>query len=185
VRVMAATNQNLEEMVAAGRFRKDLFYRLNVIHLEIPPLRARSEDIPLLAQHFLDKFCLENNRPPMGFSPEAMKALKSYLWPGNVRELDNVVERSVALCSSPAVGVTDLPEEVQQQSEREDTIVAHVGASMEEIERLAIRLTLKKTGGDKEVAARILGIGLATLYRRLKEMEAKEMSTMEPLAKED
>ena len=184
VRVVAATNQNLEEMVAAGTFRKDLFYRLNVIHLEAPPLRSRNEDIPLLAQHFLDKFCLENNRPPMGFSPEAMKALKSYLWPGNVRELENVVERAVALCSSPSVGLTDLPEEVQQQSEGEENIVIQVGASMEEIERLAIRQTLKKTGGDKEVAARILGIGLATLYRRLKEMEAKEMSGIEMPAKE-
>ncbi len=185
VRVVAATNQNLEEMVAAGSFRKDLFYRLNVIHLEIPPLRSRSEDIPLLAQHFLDKFCLENNRPPMGFSPEAMKALKSYLWPGNVRELENVVERAVALCSNPSVELADLPEEVQQQSEGEDIIVAHVGASMEEIERLAIRQTLKKTGGDKEVAARILGIGLATLYRRLKEMETKETPAAEPKEKEE
>ena len=176
VRVMAATNQNLEEMVAAGTFRKDLYYRLNVIHLEIPPLRARSEDIALLAQHFLDKFCLENNRPPMGFTPEAMQALKSYLWPGNVRELENVVERAVALCNNPAVGLTDLPEEVQQQSQGEENIMIQVGTSMEEIERLAIRQTLKKTGGDKEVAARILGIGLATLYRRLKEMESKGMT---------
>ena len=174
VRVVAATNQNLEEMVAAGRFRKDLFYRLNVIHLEIPPLRARREDIPLLAQYFLDKFCLENNRPPMGFTPEAMQALQQYLWPGNVRELENVVERAVALCSGASVGSDDLPEELRQQSKVEDNIVIPVGASLEEIERLVIRQTLRKTGGDKEVTARILGIGLATLYRRLKEMEAKE-----------
>jgi DNA-binding NtrC family response regulator len=139
----------------------------------------------LLAQHFLDKFCLENSRPPMGFTPEAMQALKSYLWPGNVRELENVVERAVALCSSPAVGLTDLPEEVQQQSDREEHIIIEVGASMEEIERRAIRQTLQKTGGDKEVAARILGIGLATLYRRLKEMDAKEISGLEATAKEE
>ncbi len=182
VRVVAATNQNLEEMVAAGTFRKDLFYRLNVIHLEIPPLRTRSEDISLLAQHFLDKFCLENSRPPMGFTPEATQALKNYLWPGNVRELENVVERAVALCNSPTVGLADLPEEVQQLSQVEENIVIQVGASMEEIERLAIRQTLKKTGGDKEVAARILGIGLATLYRRLKEMDAKEISGLEATA---
>jgi DNA-binding NtrC family response regulator len=171
--------------VAAGTFRKDLFYRLNVIHLEIPPLRARREDIPLLAQHFLDKFCLENNRPPMGFTPEATQALNNYLWPGNVRELENVVERAVALCNNPAVGLADLPEEVQQQSDREENIVIQVGASMEEIERRAIRQTLQKTGGDKEVAARILGIGLATLYRRLKEMESKEISASEATSKED
>jgi DNA-binding NtrC family response regulator len=179
VRLVAATNQNLEDMVAAGVFRKDLFYRLNVIHLEVPPLRARDEDIPLLAQHFLDKFCLENERPPMGFSPEALKALKNYLWPGNVRELENVVERAVALCTGSTVGLDDLPDEVRQQSQTEDHIVVQVGASMEEIERLAIRQTLKKTGGDKEVAARILGIGLATLYRRLKEMEHKETPVLE------
>ncbi|AEB08600.1 sigma-54-dependent transcriptional regulator [Desulfobacca acetoxidans] len=179
VRLVAATNQNLEDMVAAGVFRKDLFYRLNVIHLEVPPLRARDEDIPLLAQHFLDKFCLENERPPMGFSPEALKALKNYLWPGNVRELENVVERAVALCTGSTVGLDDLPDEVRQQSQTEDHIVVQVGASMEEIERLAIRQTLKKTGGDKEVAARILGIGLATLYRRLKEMEHKEVTVEE------
>jgi DNA-binding NtrC family response regulator len=185
VRVVAASNQNLEAMVAAGTFRKDLFYRLNVIHLEIPPLRARREDISLLAQHFLDKFCLENNRPPMGFTPEAMQALNNYLWPGNVRELENVVERAVALCNNPAVGLTDLPEEVQQQSDREEHIIIEVGASMEEIERRAIRQTLQKTGGDKEVAARILGIGLATLYRRLKEMEPKGISTTEATGKEE
>ena len=185
VRVVAATNQNLEAMVAAGTFRKDLFYRLNVIHLEIPPLRARREDIPLLAQHFLDKFCLENNRPPMGFTPEATQALNNYLWPGNVRELENVVERAVALCNHPAVELSDLTEEVQQQSEREENIVIQVGASMEEIERRAIRQTLQKTGGDKEVAARILGIGLATLYRRLKEMESREISATEAAGKED
>ncbi len=185
VRVVAATNQNLEEMVAAGTFRKDLYYRLNVIHLEIPPLRARSEDIPLLAQYFLDKFCLENNRPPMGFTPEAMQALKQYLWPGNVRELENVVERAVALCTGPSVGLEDLPEELRQQSDVEDKIVIQVGASLEEIERLAIRQTLKKTGGDKEVTARILGIGLATLYRRLKEMDAKGDASAKTLDKEE
>ncbi|MBM4288543.1 MAG: sigma-54-dependent Fis family transcriptional regulator [Deltaproteobacteria bacterium] len=185
VRVVGATNQNLEEMVAAGTFRKDLFYRLNVIHLEVPPLRARREDISLLAHHFLDKFCLANNRPPMAFTPEALKALKNYLWPGNVRELENVVERAVALCSGPAVGPEDLPEEVQQQSEGEENIVIQVGASLEEIERLAIRQTLKKTGGDKEVTARVLGIGLATLYRRLKEMDVKETTEAEMPGKEN
>ena len=185
VRVVAATNQNLEAMVAAGSFRKDLFYRLNVIHLVVPPLRARSEDIPLLAQYFLDKFCLENNRPPMGFTPEAMQALKQYLWPGNVRELENVVERAVALCSGASVDVDDLPEEMRQQSGAQDDIVIQVGASLEEIERLAIRQTLKKTGGDKEVTARILGIGLATLYRRLKEMDTKDAAAPTAAAEEE
>jgi two-component system response regulator HydG len=185
VRIVAATNQNLEEMVAAGTFRKDLFYRLNVIHLQIPPLRGRREDIPLLAQYFLDRFCLANNRPPMGFTPEAMQALKQYLWPGNIRELENVVERAAALCSGASIGVDDLPEELRQQSRGEEDIVFKVGASLEEIERLAIRQTLRKTGGDKELTARILGIGLATLYRRLKEMDASEHQAPTSTRKED
>jgi DNA-binding NtrC family response regulator len=174
VRLIAATNVNLEAAVNSGRFRKDLFYRLNVIHLLIPPLRQRVEDISLLALHFLDKFCLENNRPTMGFSPAAMAALKSYYWPGNVRELQNVVERAVALCTGNMVDLADLPDEIRRHSPADDQIILPVGASMEEIERLAILQTLKKTDGDKELAARLLGIGLATLYRRLKEMEVKE-----------
>jgi len=179
VRIIAATNRDLEAEVAAGRFRKDLFYRLHVIHLTLPPLRERVEDIPLLGLHFLDKFCLENDRPPMGFSPGAMRALKSHAWPGNVRELQNVVERSVALTTGNMVELEDLPDEIRQHTPEDDKIVLPVGASMEEIERLAILQTLKKTGGDKELAARLLGIGLATLYRRLKEMDAKEAAPEE------
>ncbi len=180
VRIIAATNLDLEAAVTAGRFRKDLFYRLNVIHLTIPPLRERVEDISLLALHFMDRFCLENNRPTMGFSPAAMAALKSYSWPGNVRELQNVVERAVALCEGNMVDLTDLPDEIRRHSPADDQIILPVGASLEEIERLAILQTLKKTGWDKELTARLLGIGLATLYRRLKEMEVKEPASQEP-----
>ncbi len=179
VRVIAATNVDLEAAVAAGRFRKDLFYRLNVIHIPLPPLRERMEDISLLALHFLDKFCLENNRPPMGFSQEAVAALKNHSWPGNVRELQNVVERAVALCEGNMVQLSDLPDEIRRHSPADDQITIPVGSSMEEIERLAIFQTLKKTGGDKELAARLLGIGLATLYRRLKEMQV-EVKEPEP-----
>ena len=174
VRVIAATNVDLEAAVAAGRFRKDLFYRLNVIHIPLPPLRERREDISLLALHFLDKFCLENNRPAMGFSQEAMAALKNYAWPGNVRELQNVVERAVALCEGNMIRCEDLPDEMRRHSPEDDKIVIPVGSSLEEIEHLAIIQTLKKTGGDKELTARLLGIGLATLYRRLKEMQVEE-----------
>jgi DNA-binding NtrC family response regulator len=173
--VIAAANRDLEEEVATGRFRKDLFYRLNVIHMTIPPLRDRVEDIPLLALHFLDKFCLENDRPPMGFRPEVMEALKSYYWPGNIRELQNVLERAVALCTSNMVEMDDLPDEIRRHSPEDDKIVLPVGSSMNEIERQAILQTLRKTGGDKELAARLLGIGLATLYRRLKEMDLKDV----------
>jgi two-component system, NtrC family, response regulator HydG len=174
VRVIAASNIDLEAAVATGTFRKDLYYRLNVIHLDIPPLRERREDIPMLALHFLDKFCRENNRPLNGFSPAAMSALQNYDWPGNVRELQNVVERAVALSQSHMVELADLPDDIRQHSPADDVIAIPVGASMEEIERTAIVQTLRKTGGDKELTARLLGIGLATLYRRLKDMEAKE-----------
>jgi len=186
VRVIAATNEDLEAAVAEGRFRKDLYYRLNVIHLHIPPLRDRQEDIPLLALHFLDKFCMENNRAPMGISPEAMAALKSHYWPGNIRELQNVVERAVALCQGNMVELEDLPDEVRRYSPEDDQIIIPVGASMEEIERRAILKTLKKTQGDKELTARLLGIGLATLYRRLKDMETREQETedQEPASEE-
>jgi two-component system response regulator HydG len=179
VRIIAATNVDLEAAVAEGRFRKDLFYRLNVIHLVIPPLRERAEDIPLLALYFLDKFCLENDRSAMGFTPNAMAALKNYHWPGNIRELQNVVERAVALTTGNMVHLEDLPDEIRRHQPEDDKIVLPVGVTMEEIERLAILQTLKKTRGDKELAARLLGIGLATLYRRLKEMEVKEPTPAE------
>jgi two-component system response regulator HydG len=173
VRVIAATNVDLEAAVSGRRFRKDLFYRLNVIHLTVPPLRERLEDIPLLALYFLDKFCLENKRPAMGFTPNAMLALTNYDWPGNIRELQNVVERAVALTTGDMVHLEDLPDEIRRHHPQDDRIVLPVGTTMEEIERLAILQTLKKTRGDKELAARLLGIGLATIYRRLKEMEGK------------
>ena len=173
VRLIAATNVDLEAAVSDRRFRKDLFYRLNVIHLTVPPLRERLEDIPLLALYFLDKFCLENKRPAMGFTPNAMLALTNFDWPGNIRELQNVVERAVALTTGDMVHLEDLPDEIRRHHPQDDKIILPVGTSMEEIERLAILQTLKKTNGDKELAARLLGIGLATLYRRLKEMEEK------------
>jgi DNA-binding NtrC family response regulator len=180
VRLIAATNLDLEAAVAAGRFRKDLYYRLHVIHLIVPTLRERPEDIPLLALHFLDKFCLENDRPAMGFTPNAMLALKNYNWPGNIRELQNVVERAVALTTGIMVHLEDLPDEIRRHHPEDDKIVLPVGVTMGEIERLAILQTLKKTQGDKELAARLLGIGLATIYRRLKEMEMKEVESGEP-----
>ena len=115
----------------------------------------------------------------MGFRPEVMGALKSYYWPGNIRELQNVVERAVALCASNMVELEDLPDEIRRHSPEDDKIVLPVGSSMDEIERQAILQTLRKTGGDKELAARLLGIGLATLYRRLKEMELKDVAPEE------
>jgi len=168
VRVIAATNRNLDELVNAGNFRQDLYYRLNVFTIEVPPLRERVEDIPLLAQYFLQHFARENNKDIKGFTPEVEKLLVSYHWPGNVRELRNVMERAVILARGPYVKLTELPTKLRLTQTPPDLILMPIGSSIEEIEREAIRKTLLYTKGDKVSAARILGIGLATLYRKLK-----------------
>ena len=174
VRIIAATNRNLEEMVASGNFRQDLYYRLNVFAIEIPPLRERVEDIPLLAHYFLRYFAKENKKDIVGFTPEVEKLLVSYPWPGNVRELKNIMERAVILAKGPYIELNDLPPKlrlVQTSSDLTDLILMPVGSSIKEIEREAIRKTLLYTKGNKVLAAKILGIGLATLYRKQKQIK--------------
>lgn len=173
-RVLAATNRNLEEDVKAGRFREDLYYRLNVIQIRLPPLRERRGDVPLLAQHFLHQYCEKNRKSISAFSEAAMKALDAYSWPGNVRELENTIERAVVLCRSDVVSVDDLPEGVVssaalQTRTPEDGIFIPFGTPLDEIERRVIRTTLERTGGDKKIAARLLGIAARTIYRKLDE----------------
>ena len=174
VRVVAATHRNLEEDVAAGRFREDLYYRLNVIQIRVPPLRERRGDVPLLAQHFLRQFCDKNRKTIRGFSDGAIKALDSYAWPGNVRELENSIERAVVLCRSDVVGVDDLPEAVraalgnaERPSAPGDGMYVPFGMPLEEVERHVIRETLDRTGGDKKTTARLLGIAARTIYRKM------------------
>lgn len=174
-RVLAATNRNLEEDVKAGRFREDLYYRLNVIQIRLPPLRERRGDVPLLAQHFLQQYCEKNRKTISAFSEAAMKALDGYSWPGNVRELENTIERAVVLCRSDVVGVDDLPEGIVsnasvQTRPAEDGIFIAFGTPLDEIERRVIRATLERTGGDKKIAARLLGIAARTIYRKLDEL---------------
>ncbi|HET6347210.1 MAG TPA: sigma-54 dependent transcriptional regulator [Myxococcota bacterium] len=171
-RVVAATNRNLEEDVRAGRFREDLYYRLNVIQIRLPPLRERRGDVPLLAQHFLGRFCEKNHKALRGFSEAAIKALDAYGWPGNVRELENTIERAVVLSRSDIVGVEDLPEVIAAATTGKASAEAGgffipFGTPLEEIERRAIRETLERTGGDKKTAARLLGIAARTIYRKL------------------
>lgn len=171
VRVVAATNRDLEAEVQAGRFRADLFYRLHVIAIELPPLRARGEDIPGLAMHFLRRFAGENGKPVSAITPDAMAALQAWTWPGNVRELENAMERAVVLARSELITLAELPERIAHVDTEGPSRVLHiaVGTPLEEVERLLITETLRLTGGDKRRAAGLLGMAVRTLYRRLDE----------------
>ena len=170
VRVIAATNRVLADEVAAGRFREDLFYRLNVIGLEVPPLRARREDIPLLASTFLERHAAANRKTIKGFTPQAMDAMLRYGWPGNVRELENAVERAVILSGGEYVAERALPLAVQNAPvpDADGEELALGSMSLEDVERKAIEATLRETEDNKSEAARGLGITRATLHSKLK-----------------
>jgi len=174
MRVIAATNRDLETAVRQGHFRQDLFFRLNVVQIKLPPLRERKGDIPLLVSSFLEKFSIESGQA-FKVSEDAMARLIAYDWPGNVRELENAIERAVALGSGPLLHVGDLPTNLQHgNSERmpqSDELLP-----LEELERRAILRALREAGGDKLAAARLLGIGKTTLYRKLKQYEAQPSS---------
>ena len=171
VRVIVATNKDLEQEVAAGNFRQDLFYRLNVINVKVPPLRDRADDIPLLAKKFLDRYTRENNKDLKGFTPMAMDALVKYGWPGNVRELENIIERAIILCLGQYISEKDLPANVLKDYEP-DNMIGHDLAggrkTLNEIESIALIETLKQTKGNKTEAAKILNITRTTLNNKLK-----------------
>lgn len=167
VRIIAATNRDLEREVKEGRFRQDLFYRLNVITIEIPPLRERVEDIPLLAGYFLNKYSELNTKNILGFSPEVHQVLSNYPWPGNVRELENIVERAVSLCQTATIELSDLPARLTGSPAAGSYLVVPIGISLDEIEQSVLKKTLIKTKGDKKAAARLLGISLSSLYNKL------------------
>ncbi len=166
VRVVSATNRDVEAEVRAGRFREDLYYRLNVIQLRVPPLRDRPEDVPLLAAHFLERFAAKNQKRVVGFTGEAQEALVGYGWPGNVRELENALERAVVLCREEIVDLEQLPPPVRQGRGGRKLMTFEVGTSLKEVERRLIQETLRNTGGDKGLAASLLGITSRTIYRR-------------------
>jgi two-component system response regulator HydG len=174
VRIVAATNRDLQGAVAQGLFREDLFYRLNVMPLHVPPLRQRREDIPLLARHFLEKYALRNRKIAKGFTPLAMDMLIKYDWPGNVRELENIVERAVILMTGEHITEKQLPSNIARESASAPSAgtisIASAGdpRSLEEIERDAILETLKAADGNKSEAARRLGITRKTLHNKLK-----------------
>jgi two-component system response regulator HydG len=171
VRIVAASNRDLGAEVRAGRFREDLFYRLDVVGVRLPPLRERREDVPLLAAAFLRRFAEQNRRPVSGFTDAALRAMDAYDWPGNVRELQHAVERAVVLCRGDAVDVGDLPEAVRgagaSGAPAPVAITVPLGTPLEEIERAVIRETLRQTRGDKNLAARLLGVAARTIYRKL------------------
>ncbi len=180
VRVIAATNADLGRMVAEGGFREDLYYRLNVIPVTLPPLRDRREDIPLLVQHFLQKFCSEAGRPVMTVSQAAMRPLMTYAWPGNVRQLENAMERAVALSGSRTqIEIGDLPPDIQQASDAGDLIPGlalpddglDFDAFISRIEHEVIRRALERTGGNKAAAASVLNLKRTTLVEKLKRLE--------------
>lgn len=168
VRVIAATNKNLEEEIKKGNFRDDLFFRLNVVHIEVPPLRERKEDIPLLVNAFLDEFNKENNRSIKGISSQAKKAIQSYDWPGNIRELRNCIESAVVMCTTDEIQLEDLPSNVGKSSS-ENAISIPYGITLEEAEKIIIERNLVANSNNKSKTADILGIGRKTLQRKLSE----------------
>ncbi len=175
VRVVAATNRELRVEIERGRFREDLFYRLNVIAITAPPLRARREDIPLLVDHFLGVYAAKNAKPRARLTERAMELLFDYPWPGNIRELENVVERAVVLSRSAILDEDLLPDVLRAEPGRPDgTISFAIGTPLEEVELRLIRETLKQTKGDKTAAAQLLGISSRTIYRKLGEASADE-----------
>jgi two-component system response regulator HydG len=177
VRVIAATNRDLRKEVANHNFREDLYFRLNVITIEIPPLRKRTDDIPLLAAHFLSHFEERNRKNIKGFSPQAMDQMLHYSWPGNVRELENAVERAVILCTGDLITEKELPFSISEEEmaaakagEKEGG-TSLAGLPLEEVERKAIEETLKMTKDNKSEAARTLGITRATLHNKLRKYD--------------
>jgi two-component system, NtrC family, response regulator HydG len=173
IRIVTATNRNLDEEVRKGAFREDLFYRLNVVPIELPALRGRKEDIPLLIEHFLKIYNEKNGRSLQGFHPRALDAMMRYAWPGNIRELENVVERSVILSRDDFVSFSELPESIREATGEDDA--RHVreglrpGMSIKEMERELIVKTLEDNDGNRTRTARVLGITRRTLQHKLKE----------------
>ena len=169
VRVVAATNRNLEEEVKSGKFREDLFYRLNVVRIEMPALRERMDDIPLLMHAFLREFNIENKKNIKGFDKASKAAMIKYNWPGNIRELKNAVESAVVMCTGDEIKMEDLPRALRNQDE-EKVITIPIGITMDEAEKIIIQENLAANKGNKSRTADILGIGRKTLHRKLEEL---------------
>ena len=170
VRVVAATNRNLEQLVKEGRFREDLYYRINVVAIDLPPLREHREDIGILTRHFLNKYSAENGKTIDGISPEALALLEAYSWPGNVRELENVVERAVLLTAGDKIAPEDLPPQFHDPSP-EETGICGTGSTLEQVGRNHIIEILRSTEGNRAKAATALGINRTTLWRMMQKLD--------------
>lgn len=173
-RIIAATNRNLAEAVKQGDFREDLFYRLNVVPIKLPPLRERGDDIPLLVETFLPEFCAQHRRAPKEVSREAMRLLRLYAWPGNIRQLRNLLERLVVTVREDMLQPQHLPEEIQASKEDIRTMVVTLGSPLEEIEKEVIRRTLSEVTNHREKVAKLLGISLRSLQYKIKEYGIRE-----------
>jgi len=169
-RLITSTNKELAQEVTDGRFRDDLYYRINVVEITCPPLRHRKDDVPILAGAFLKKFAARDGKPIEEFTDAAMKRLMDYAWPGNIRELENTVERAVVMARGSTIDLSELPKTIVEESAPKGTIQISIGTPLEEIERIVIRETLKKTDGDKKLAAHLLGIAPRTIYRKLENL---------------
>jgi two-component system response regulator HydG len=185
VRIVAATNRDLAAEVQAGRFREDLYYRLNVIAVTAPPLRARREDVALLVDHFLGLYCAKNGRARLTPTRGALERMVDYPWPGNVRELENVIERAVVLSRSDALAESDLPDAIAKAAPSAPSSLSFsIGTTLDEIELRVIKDTLRHTKGDKSLAAQLLGISTRTIYRKLDGVgeEAEALAAKVPVA---
>jgi two-component system NtrC family response regulator len=167
VRIIAATNRDLQGDAAEGKFREDLFYRLNVFTISLPPLRSRKKDIPVIAEYYLRTFSLKSNKRITGMSPEFLAELQQHEWKGNIRELKNIIERAVILADGPQLSPGDLPSEFQIAPSHSSGPIS--AFDMASVEKLHIQRVLNHTRGNKTEAARLLNIGLTTLYRKLEE----------------
>ncbi|HUQ07836.1 MAG TPA: sigma 54-interacting transcriptional regulator, partial [Kofleriaceae bacterium] len=168
-RLICATNRPIEEAVASRHFREDLYHRINVVQIVVPPLRKRGDDVLLLAQHFLRRIALRSGKAVRGLTPEAACALRDYDWPGNVRELENAMERAIALTRTDEVSVEELPERVRREPPPITTGGVRELIPLAEVEARYIRQVMRAVGGNKAMAARILGIDRRSLYRRLRD----------------
>jgi len=182
LRVVAATNKKLSDEVAAGKFREDLFYRLNVVPIFVPPLRERREDIPLLAERFLQEFAARYQRPRKRLSREVAELLIGFAWPGNVRELRNLMERLTVTVSDTVVGAVDLPEEYRPTTASQHMMNIPIGEPLEKVEEMIIRKTLSDVTSHREKAARILGISPRALHYKLRRYGIGEDDTPPPAA---
>ena len=175
VRLISATNRNLDEMVAERHFREDLYFRIKGMTIHIPPLRERREDIPLLIYYFVQQFSEKYDKKIEGIQPEAQQVLMGYSWPGNVRQLRNVIENMVVMTTSGSIGAENLPSDIRPAKGAAAVGMNNlVGISITQAEKELIRNTLKMVNGNREQAAKLLGIGERTLYRKIKEYDLTE-----------